>query len=200
MRFLRIAPRFVGEKPGTRLPDRVRLEQTASLLKAGGTIVPSEPLQCLASTIHFTRKSAQHVQTIWLPCDASQSDSGGVASRRWDAVGNAHSTYSTPQELLRNSPQGELINFCTLYLSLLYCSIFFCFPSILQLLQSQRIPNSLLPLPFLCFWLLLSHHKSSFFLFHTEKEHSFLSLESGRFFFPAFRSRGRDGTFLQSSK
>ena len=31
----------------------------------------------------------------------------------------------TPQELLRNSPQGELINFCTLYLSLLYCSFFF---------------------------------------------------------------------------
>ena len=31
----------------------------------------------------------------------------------------------TPQELLRNSPQGELINFCTLYLSLLYCFFFF---------------------------------------------------------------------------
>ena len=85
-----------------------------------------------------------------------------------------------------------------LYLSLLYCSISFGCRYILQFLQSQRIPNSLLPLPFLCFWLLLLHHKSSFFLFHTEKEHSFLPLGRGAGFFPAPEAGNTVDTFFQS--
>ena len=72
---------------------------------------------------------------------------------------------------------GSWSNLCILYLALLYCSISFCFLTILQLLQIQRIPNSLLPLPlskgkgwkregespfpFLCFWFLLSHYKKN---------------------------------------
>ena len=42
------------------------------------------------------------------------------------------------------TPPWELIKLCILYLALLFCSISFCFLSVLQFLQFQRIPKGLL--------------------------------------------------------
>ena len=110
----------------------------------------------------------------------------------------------TPQELLRNSPQGGLIiSLLALFVSALLFYLF-CFLSILQLLQFQRIPERLFqfccqrgrdgkgkgnPLPFSVFLVpfvtsqkelpAFPYGKSSFFPFLWKRNRFFLLWEQG---------------------
>ena len=101
-----------------------------------------------------------------------------------------------------------------LSLSRLRQTIVLCFPSILQLLETLRIPKRFYPLylskglglkregeasfPFLCFWFLLSQYKRNILFSFPWKRNSLPSSWKRCRFFPAFHSRGTGGTFLQS--
>ena len=103
-----------------------------------------------------------------------------------------------------------------LSLSRLRQTIAFCFLSVLQLLQIQRIPTSLLPLPlskgkewkregeasfpFLCFWFLLSQYKRNMLFSFPWKRNALPSSWRRCRFVPAYHSRGTMVLFLSAGK